>query len=233
MTVLITRSAPGSDATLQRLRAMGVDGLASPVLTIEQAVPSEPDWTGVQGLLVTSAAGANAAASFSKAKAIPALAVGAETARALRAGGFAQVISADGDAKALAALALARFKPDAGRIVHVRGAIVAADLAGILANLGFITDSVVVYRANPMQALTDAASAALRAGAVKAVLFHSRAGAEAFLVLADRAGLSQSLQNTLAIAMSARTATPLDPAAWRKVLIAAAPNEDALLALLR
>ncbi|MET0546500.1 MAG: uroporphyrinogen-III synthase [Caulobacterales bacterium] len=232
MTVLVTRSAPGSDKTLKLLRARGIDAVASPVLVIEETLPPEPDWRGVQALLVTSAAGAKGGAHFSGGKSIPALAVGAETARALREGGFSTVISADGDADALAALALAWFRPDAGKVVHVRGAVVAADLAAILAKAGFATDSVVVYRAEEAASLSDAAQDGLRSGAIDMVLAHSQAGAAAFVRLAAAAGLSQCLQNTTAIALSARTAAALDPAAWREIRIAPAPNEEALLALI-
>ena len=137
MAVLVTRAAPGDQSTLKALQARGVPALSSPVLVTEFCAPPEPDLTGVQALQVTSANAAAAMQSYAQAKAIPVLAVGDQTAAALKAVGFMRIESAQGDAAALLDLAVARLSPDAGKVVYVRGEDVATDLAAALAVRGF------------------------------------------------------------------------------------------------
>lgn len=231
MTVLVTRSAPGDQATVAALRERGVQAFSSPVLVTEFCTPVEPDWIGVQALLVTSAAAAGAVRSFTRAKGLPVLAVGDQTAAALRDAGFLKVQSARGDAAALLDLA-AGLSPDAGRVVYLRGADVATDLSVELAARGFATHSLVVYRAARAAMLTDQAILAIRRGEVTGVVFHSRAGAQAFLSLAVDSALTGYFNKMAAFALSARAAEPLESGVWRAIRIAPSPNEASLLSII-
>ncbi len=231
MTVLVTRSAPGDHATVAALRDRGAPAISSPVLVTEFCAPAEPDWTGVQALLVTSAAAAGAVRSYESAKSLPVLAVGDQTAAALRDAGFSNVQSAHGDAADLLDLA-GRLPPGAGRLVYLRGGDVATDLAAELAARGFATQSLVVYRASRAAMLTDRAISAIRAGEVTRVVFHSQAGTQAFLSLAADSALTGYFNKMTAFAISARAAEPLDSGVWRAIRIASSPNETALLSII-
>jgi uroporphyrinogen-III synthase len=232
MSVLVTRAAPGDQSTLKALQARGVRALSSPVLVTEFCAPPEPDWTGVQALLITSANAATAIQSYAQAKAIPVLAVGDQTGAALKAAGFTNVESAHGDAAALLDLAAARLVPDAGKVVYLRGEEVATDLATALAGKGFSTESQIVYRTAPAPLLTDQAISAIRAGEATGVLFHSRRGAAAFLSLAVDSALTGHFNRMTAFALSARTAEPLDSGLWRAIQVAPSPNEASLLSII-
>jgi|JI10StandDraft_1071094.scaffolds.fasta_scaffold123638_3 uroporphyrinogen-III synthase len=232
MAVLVTRATPGDQSTLEALRTRGGAAISSPVLVTELCAPAEPDWSGVQALLVTSANAAAALQSYHGAKAIPVLAVGDHTAAALKAAGFGRVESAQGDAAALLDLAAARLSPGAGKVVYLRGEDVATDLAGALRGRGFATDSLIVYRTVKARLLTDQAISAIRAGEVSGVLFHSRRGAEAFLSLAVDSALAGYFNRMTAFALSARAAEPLDPSLWRAIQVAPSPNEASLLSII-
>lgn len=232
MAVLVTRAAPGDESTLDALRARGIVAISSPVLVTELCAPAEPDWSGVQALLVTSTNTARAMQNYSGPKAIPVLAVGDQTAAALNAVGFAKIESAHGDAAALLDLAAARLSPDAGKIVYVRGEDVATDLAAALAGRGFTTESLIAYRTARAPLLKDQAISAVRRGEISGVLFHSRRGAEAFLSLAVDSALTGYFNKMTAFALSARAAEPLDFGAWRAIQIASSPNETSLLSII-
>ena len=77
---------------------------------------------GAAGLLFTSANGVRAFAAASPRRDLPALAVGDATAAAARAAGFADVASAGGNVADLALLVRRRLEPEAGALVHSRGA---------------------------------------------------------------------------------------------------------------
>lgn len=232
MAVLVTRAAPGDQSTLEALRARGIDAISSPVLVTEFCAPAEPDWSDVQALLVTSANAVSAVRTYHAAKGIPVLAVGDYTAAALRDAGFSAVRSAQGDAAALLNLATEHLSPRAGKVIYLRGADVATDLAAALAGHGFKADSLVVYRTVRAPLLKDQAILAIREGETSAVLLHSRRGTEAFLSLAVDSALAGYFNRMTAFALSARAAEPLQASAWRAIQIAPSPNEASLLSII-
>ena len=232
MAVLVTRAAPGDQSTLDALKALGIEAIASPVLITEFCAPAEPDWTGVQALMVTSANAASAAQNYHAAKAIPVLAVGDQTADSLRHAGFSNVQSAQGDAAALIKLAVHRLSPDTGKVLYLRGADIATDVTADLMDRGFAAASLIVYRTVKAPLLKDQAILAVRQGQVSGVLFHSRRGTEAFIGLAVDSALSGYFNRMKAFALSARAAEPLESSAWRAIQIAPSPNEASLLSII-
>ncbi len=224
MALLVTRAAPDATRTAEALGALGRTAIVSPVLTVTP-IPTAGGFGGVQAVLLTSATAARLAPDA--ALAVPALAVGEATAEAALARGFRGVRSADGAGGDLAALAVALLKPEAGLLVHLSGEAVAFDLTGALAAAGFAAERRILYRADPVAALSAPARAALHAGAVEAVLFHSARAASAFVALAA----VFDLQRVEAWCLSARVAAAARARAWAGVRIAAAPREAALLAL--
>jgi uroporphyrinogen-III synthase len=130
------------------------------------------------------------------------LAVGGATAEAARASGAADVVSADGDAAALADLAIRTLDPRGGAVSIWRGRDVAADLAGALTAAGFLVVEHQVYAAEARRRLAPEAAAALAAGEVAAVLAHSARGARAFLAAVEADGLRASLSDVIGVALS-------------------------------
>jgi uroporphyrinogen-III synthase len=220
--VLITRPEAQSRALAAELAAEGWRPLVWPLLTI--APLGRPDFAGAQAALFTSAN----AARLAEGAPIPALCVGAATARAAR--GFAETVVAEGDAAALAALARARLDPAAGPLVFARGADVSADLAGALRAAGFAVREQVVYEARPADAAPPEVAGALAGGGLAAALFYSARTAEAFARLAGpwRAALG----GAAAVAISAAAAAPLGGAGFARVLTAARPDDAAMRAAL-
>ncbi len=115
-------------------------------------------------------------------------AVGEATAARARAEGFADVHSAGGAVGDLVALVSERLRPEAGRLLHVAGSLVAGDLAGELRARGFTVERAVLYEARPVGALTAATVRSLAAGIVDFALFFSPRTAAIFARLADQAG---------------------------------------------
>ena len=158
------------------------------------------------------------------------LAVGRQSAQQLRAEGFADVSSAEGDVDDLAALVAARLKPPA-RLLYLAGEERAGDLAGVLRAKNFHVDTVVVYRTVVAQTLPEEAAAALAAG-IHGVLHYSRRSAEAFVSAARKARvLEAALGKPVHFCLSAKVAEPLQEAGAADVRIAAQPDEAALMSL--
>jgi uroporphyrinogen-III synthase len=185
-------------------------------------------------LLVTSANAAPAIARherFAQLRALPVLAVGDRSAEAMRAVGFADVTSAQGDVGDLAALVASRLKAGAS-LLYLAGADRSGDLAGVLSGRGFAVSRAVVYRAVPAGALLPAAVAAMAEG-IEGVLHFSRRSAEMYVNAARASGLQDhAVKALIHFCMSAQVAEPLLEAGAADARVVPEPSEAALLAMI-
>jgi len=234
MRILVTRPETEIARFAAQLRAHGIDAVPAPLLRIEPAamLPAAP--AGAQALVFTSANGVRAHAALDSGRELPVFTVGEATAEAARAAGYRAVTSADGDWRALAALLADKLDPARGPLLHPAGENRAGDLAAAMAARGFELAPITVYRAVPAAALPEAARAALAADEVDGVALFSPRSAGIFAALIAAAGLNEKRAALAAYCLSAPVAEALgDPSAWRAVHVAARPNAEALLALIR
>lgn len=234
MKLLVTRPQPQGDALVRRLRALGHEAVAAPLLEID-FLPEPPDLERIGALLFTSA---NGVAAFSRSLEVsgavarlPVLAVGAATAEAARGAGFLSVESAEGDAGDLLALAEARAQGLSGGLLHVSGADLAFDLAGALTAAGVAAKRHVAYRARPVERLPETVRTALTNGDLDGMLFFSPRTADSFASLCARDGLSERCRTLTAFCLSPAVAAAA-ALPWRAVRIAAQPDQESLLELL-
>ncbi|MFN4283730.1 MAG: uroporphyrinogen-III synthase [Alphaproteobacteria bacterium] len=239
MKILVTRPRADAEDLSKLLAARGHDVLIEPLLDIVMR-PGEPVAAGaLQALIFTSANGVRALLARNQddiagLRALPVYTVGDATARAAKAAGFAEIVSASGDVNSLAALIAARVRPEAGPLLHVAGSDVAGDLAGQLGAQGFAVERIALYEAQKAVSLSAEAAEALKRGDVAAALFFSPRTAAAFVGLA--ADIAPALGRCTAICLSPAVAKAADDlpgaASWRDILTAAEPTQDSLLAAL-
>lgn len=228
--VLVTRPEPGGSETAARVAALGWQPVPAPALVLTPrrfAIPR-----GVQALLLTSRAAARA---LPPPVALPLLAVGEATAEAARAAGW-PAEAAGGTAADLARLAAARLDPAGGPLLLAVGEGYGLDLAADLRARGFRVLRRIAYAARPAPGLPAAALAALRAGRIGSVLFHSPRSARCAITLMRAAGIGEEAARIAVLAISPRVAEAarraLAPFVWQAIRVAARPEESALLALL-
>jgi uroporphyrinogen-III synthase len=232
MRLLITRPEPDNERTAAALRALGHEVMLAPLLRIEAVADADlgaPPWAAV---LLTSANGARAIASHPRLGdllGLPVLAVGGGTANAAREAGFADVISADGDARDLARLAAERFAGSHRPLLYLAGEDRSGDLAGGLMARGLSVRTVVIYRAAKASSFPPAVRAALEQGRIDGVLHFSRRSVENF-VDCSRDVIKQALLLEH-YCLSERAAEPLRLAGATRIRVAAHPDEASLLAL--
>jgi len=203
--------------------------LIEPLLTIEPLdvqVPLE----GAQALALTSRH-ALPALDGAQAGSIRVFAVGAATAAAARRAGFTRVEVADGDASSLARRIVASCRPGEGSIVHPCGTDVRPGLAEPLVEAGFRYVRQPVYRARTAGTLSPRASDALRSGIDAVLLFSPRTAAILVRVVQDQ-GLEGCLDGTDACCLSEAVAEGCRALPWRRVRIAAQPDQSAMVELL-
>lgn len=230
-SILITRPEPGASETAERVTELGLIPILAPVLEIRATAASLPDPGGIAALLITSG---NAISPLPAAfHATPVFCVGDTTAARAQSAGFRHVFSAAGDAESLARLVVARRSAADAALLFATGRGQGTALVALLRAAGFRVIRRVVYAAVPAPALPQNAIAALRAGDVHAALFFSAETARQFVRLVRRAGLAETTRGVDAISIGQPAAVALGVLPWRRIRVAARPNQDDMLALLR
>ncbi len=229
MRLLVTRPKEDAEALTATLGERGIETVVAPMMTVSDVAGPDPDLTGVQALLITSTNGIRAFAGRSPNRDIAVCAVGDASARAARAAGFTDVKSASGDVEALTALVIAERDPDNGALLHIAGTHVAGDLQGALEVAGFEIRRQILYEARAIDALNPELKEALESGAIDGVLLFSPRTAGHFAELVMDAGLSESCRDLIAYCLSPAVAEKAQSLAWRDVVVATEPSQEALL----
>ena len=230
MKVLVTRPAEDGAEIAKRLAAMGHEALLAPLLRIEFLAGPPLSLDDVQAILATSANGVRALARRTSVRDLPLFAVGPKTAAAAQEAGFVRIRNAAGDAAALAVHAREWADPAKGPLFHAAGEEASGALAETLRAAGFQVRRENLYRVIPVQDMPPEAAGPLAQGAVDAALFFSPRSAEIFAACMRQAGLGA--RSVVAVCISENTAKALGDAKFREIRIAAAPNQDSLLATL-
>jgi uroporphyrinogen-III synthase len=239
MAVLVTRPHPDDETTAQALRAKGFEVLRAPMLRFEP-VPFQDDEDARYGAVIVTSAnalrGLGPDLAGSRLLKLPLYAVGEQTASAARAAGFGEVTAARGDGGALRDLVLASVKSKqlkkANPLLYLAGADLARDLAGELGENGLTVVTHTTYRMVPASDLPREIYDAFVAHRIEAVLHYSRRSARAFLEATRSAGVEISALALPQCCISAAVASVLRDAGATRVMAAASPDEEGLLAAL-
>ena len=229
MRALITRPGEDGEALAKALEEIGIASEREPLMSVKILKGDDVDLDGVQAVLLTSSNGVRALAERSPRRDVPVFAVGDATAKTARGLSFKQVHSATGDVDALAELAAELLEPERGPLVHVAGTEVAGNLAGELTKAGFQCRREVIYETTPARALSAAAIAKLKSGEIDTVLLFSPRSATIFCELVRKARLLRACREITIAGLSRAVADAAREVKWKDVIIAAAPNQDALI----
>jgi len=232
MRLLITRPKEDAETLAAILLERGHAPIVAPVMEVRLHAGAPVDLSGMQAILATSANGVRALINRTERRDIPLYAVGPQTAEAAREAGFAQVHSADGDAKALIERIKAQLDPAHGKLFHAAGSESAGRVQQNLQGAGFTVERNVLYDAVPVGELPANAAEALRSGALDGVMLFSPRSAKAFADLANAAELGDACKSLEAFCISSATAEGLKGLEFARVAVAGQPNQDAMLALL-
>ncbi len=230
-TILITRPEPGASETARRLTALGYDPLVAPVLSIQPLGTLTRLPARVSATLLTSRNAVPACPA--SCYAMPVFAVGEATAAHAKQAGFRHVITAGGDAAALAALLAATRTPAQGSLFLPTARGQGLELTATLRRHGFRVIRHVAYAALPVPALPNDALHKLRQNRVDAVLFFSAETARQFVRLIQTAKMGETVREARAVSISARAIVALRELPWRHICVAEKPNQEAMLALLK
>jgi uroporphyrinogen-III synthase len=231
MRIVVTCPQDDSTRSAAALRERGHEVLIAPLLKIEVLRPDlRPPW----GAVIITSANAAAAVAMHPLRAglikLPVYAVGRRSADAARTAGFADVTAAGGEVDDLVRLIAERRADAEAPLLYLAGEDRAGDLIGDLAVHGISVELAVVYRAVTTPFPPDLI-AALKAGAVDAVLHYSRRSADSYLEGAKKADIAAQALGVRHFCLSAPIAAALITAGAQYVAVASRPDEARLIAL--
>jgi len=232
LRVLVTRPEPGASRTALRLQETGFQPVVLP-LTETVALPADAGFVTGDAVAVTSANAVRHTANevIAALAALPCHAVGARTAEAARKMGFSSVIEGSGDAEALADAIAAALPGKA--ITYLCGRVRFPMFEQRLEAAGVRVRAVETYDTLPVPYSDETILALLSGQSVDAVLLYSAKAAVAMQALSKRPALQEAFEKIQVFALSARIAAAFGDGAGKTIRIAARPDEEALLALLR
>ena len=232
LRVLVTRPEPGASRTARRLQQAGFQPIVLP-LTETVALPVDAEFVPGDAVAVTSANAVRHASNevIAALAALPCHAVGARTAEAARKKGFFSVLEGSGDAEALAdSIAMALPGKE---ITYLCGRVRFPVFEQRLEAAGVQVRAVETYDTLPVPYSDETILALLSSQPVDAVLLYSAKAAAAMQLLAKQPVLQGAFEKTQVFVLSARIAAAFGDGAGKTIRIAARPDEEALLALLR
>lgn len=229
MRVLVTRPKEDAARFAARLAERGHEALCVSLLSMHLLDGPVLTLEGIGAVLATSANGVRALARRTQRRDLPLYAVGPQTEEAARLAGFGRVECAHGDAAALAGAVPRWTRPEGGVLLHAASADSDGRLATLLAAQGYTVQTEVLYEVVAAETLPDAARDAVAEGALDATCLFSPRSARAFRECVARAGLAHGCALLAAVCISEATAEALAPLRFRDIVVAARPDQDAML----
>jgi len=225
MRLLVTRPTEDADALAAKLRRLGHQVIASPLLHIvpRAGIDIPPD--DYQSVALTSANAIRCLKGTRLLEALrhlPVMAVGPQSAEAARQAGLSNITEAGGDGIGLAHHVIGTTTPEAGPVLYLSGLDTASDFSGLLERAGFSVRRVIVYEARAATALNpDAAKA-------QGVLLYSPRSAGLWLDLSQKHDVAAKAMVHYCLSPNIAAILP-DGFVTR---IAARPTEDSLLEII-
>ncbi|MBZ0215608.1 MAG: uroporphyrinogen-III synthase [Fimbriimonadaceae bacterium] len=235
MRLLVTRPERDGPATTARLQSMGHEAVLEPLLGIRYLDFPNPDSTGIQALIATSANGIRALADKNIVKMfehLPILTIGEASAEAARQSGFKHVLICGGTLSALAQDVPKHLQPENGKILYLAGRARSGDLVGLLAEHGFSTEMAVLYEAVPVARFSETTRSLIRENKLDGVLHFSARTAGIYLDLIEAEGLREQAASHIHFCLSQQVAKRLEAGRCPpdQLRIAEQPTLDSLLA---
>ena len=216
----MTRTLPNAHKSAGNFERLGLACTVSPLLTIVPTVNMPPPPDKESALVFTSANGLNWFCEFTKLRHWPVVTVGDETAAQARGKGFKNVSSASGTSEDVTELIKSKF-PVSRPIIHCSGKHIRGTITKDLHAAGFTARRDIYYESNPVLNFPK-----LDVSKLSYVALYSPLAAQTLQQFAPE------LSTVTILSISAATDAALGSIKCQTRLIASAPNETAMLALL-
>ncbi len=229
MHILFTRPLEDSEELILRFRNLGHKVSHMPVIQIKKVEHEKVNFFDYKAIIFTSANALKFLDTKLIDKKITCFCVGSSTEKKALSYGFQNVISAEGNVRALNELILQNFNSSDGKMLYVSGEIVSNDLDKNLVSSGYNVKRIINYSSKPNYQLDDTFIEKLRSNMPDIVYVYSQNSALSFLKLISNYKLNDFWMNTNLMCISEKTSRVLNKIKWKKIFIFSPGEEEFLL----
>ncbi len=229
MHILFTRPLEDSEESIIKFRDLGHNVSHMPVIQIKKVEHEKINFFDYQAIIFTSANALKFLDLKLIDKKIICFCVGSSTEKKVLTSGFQNVISAEGNVRALKELILQNFNSSDGKILYVSGEIISKELDKDLLEHGYNLKRIINYTSKPNHQINEEFIEKLRSNMPDIVYVYSQNSALSFLKIINNYKLNDLWMNTNLMCISEKTSSVLNKIKWKKIFIFSPGEEEFLL----
>ena len=229
MHILLTRPLEDCSEMILKFKSLGHQVSHLPLLNVEKLNHPEIDFDEYKAIIFTSANAIKFLETKKIKKDILCFCIGNATEKKVRAKGFQNVISAEGNVENLKELIIQNFNKETGKIIYLSGELISTNLDQLLSQEGYLLKRIINYKTTHNQNFNVEFVEELKLKMPDIVYIYSQNSAISFLNMIKNYNLQSSWMNTNLMCISEKTATILNEIKWKKIFLFNPGEEEFLL----
>tara|TARA_Y100001935_G_scaffold182097_1_gene150837 strand:+ start:307 stop:1005 length:699 start_codon:yes stop_codon:yes gene_type:complete len=229
MHILLTRPLEDCSNLIIRFKELGHTVSHLPVIKIKKIENNETNLNDYSALIFTSTNSVKNLNLDNINKTIKCFCVGSITEKVARSLGFQNVISADGNVRALKELILQTHDKKNGKLLYLSGETISFNLDKDLSSEGYEITRVINYTVNYNDEIKDDIIENLKECIPDIVYIYSENSAKSFLNIIKKYHLIDSWMNTNLMCIGEKTSSVLNDLKWKKIFLFSPGEEEFFL----
>jgi len=229
MHILFTRPLEESTSLIIRFKELGHKVSHLPVIKIKKEEHNKLIFNDYAAIIFTSSNSLKNLNLDNINKTIKCFCVGTTTEKVARSFGFQNVISADGNVRALKELILQSHDKKDGKLLYVSGKTISFNLDTDLSNEGYEINRIINYSVSYNDEIKGDIIEELKKNIPDIVYIYSENSAKSFLNIIKKYHLIDSWMNTNLMCIGDKTSSVLNEVKWKKIFLFSPGEEEFLL----
>lgn len=223
--LLLTRPIDHAQRDADYFAQHNINCALAPMLEYENINFDNWHWSGYEGIVITSAQALKAIQNIGIPTDTSVFCVGDQTAATAKNNGFNNVFSANGTAQDLIELIKIYIKKNNLRsLLYLRGYDISVDILDALQNENIKCDSLICYKAQQTQNITQNVLTLITQNKIKAIAFYSRRSAANFDRLVRVHNIAKHLKTIKALCLSDNVLECVQALDWAQIYVS--PQAD-------
>ncbi len=229
MHILLTRPLDDCFEIIIKFKSLGHQVSHLPLLNVEKLNHPEIDFDEYKAIIFTSANAIKFLETKKIKKDILCFCIGNATEKKVRAKGFQNVISAEGNVENLKELIIQNFNKETGKIIYLSGELISTNLDQLLSQEGYLLKRIINYKTTHNQNFNVEFVEELKLKMPDIVYIYSKNSALSFLNFIKNYRLESLWMNTNLMCIGEKTSSILNEIKWKKIFLFNPGEEEFLL----